>query len=116
MQRTENDGIIISCDFCGSDWDPVDTSMSAPMVEGHHGSVICLACLIQALDQMAPSDQAFDCTLCLVEAQGSEVQRWRHPGPTPSPGLAPKAVACRACIRQAAGRFGKDPEVQFTWP
>ena len=43
MQREEDGGIVISCDFCGTDWDEV-----VPMIEGHRGSVICLSCVEKA--------------------------------------------------------------------
>ena len=44
MQREEPDGIVILCDFCRRDWDGQE-----PMIEGHHGSIICLQCLKLAL-------------------------------------------------------------------
>jgi hypothetical protein len=115
MQRTEQGGIIISCDFCGRDWDAYDQTYSNPMVEGHHGSVMCLSCLKMALEQMAVGDGAFRCTMCIQEDLPAETPRWSHPGPTPSPGLNPTAIACRPCIRQAAGRFSKDPDVKWKW-
>ncbi|MBI1371591.1 MAG: hypothetical protein GC159_02355 [Phycisphaera sp.] len=115
MQRTEQGGVIISCDFCGVDWDAYDESMSNPMVEGHRGSVICLSCLKQALEHMAPAESEFMCTLCVNEKVPAGTERWFHPSPTPSPGLNAHAVVCRACIRQAAGRFNKDKDVDWTW-
>jgi len=116
MQRSEQGGIVISCDFCGVDWDAYDQTMSRPMVEGHRGSVICLECLKRALKEMrepAAGDE-YSCVMCLRE--GLTEARWFHPSPTPGAGLNAGAVVCRACIRQAAGRFGKDPEVAFEWP
>ena len=114
MQRTEQDGIIISCDFCGVDWDPHDETYANPMVEGHHGSVICLTCLRDALEQLAPREAGFDCCMCLQHREAG-TEAWAHPAPQPGPGLNPHAVACRPCIRQAAGRFSKDPDVQWKW-
>lgn len=114
MQRTEQDGIIISCDFCGTDWDAYDESHANPMVEGHHGSVMCLSCMKAALEQMALAEGGFHCTMCIQDLT-ADVQRWSHPHPTPSPGLNPMAIACRPCIRQAAGRFSKDPDVKWEW-
>ena len=110
MQREEdNGGIVISCDFCGTDWDE-----ELAMIEGHRGSVLCLACLKQALDNAEPSDEAFTGTLCLAEKPaGTSV--WKHPDPTPSPGLNPGALLCWDCIRLAAKGFHKDKEVDFRW-
>jgi len=115
MQRSEQDGIVISCDFCGTDWDPYDESNPRPMVEGHHGSVICLECVKLALQQMAPCEGEYRCTMCIREGLPPDLPRWSHTSAGPSPGLNPTAVACRACIRQAAGRFSKDPDVKWKW-
>jgi len=115
MQRTEDGGIIISCDFCGTDWDAYDESYANPMAEGHRGSVICLTCLKQALEHMSPAESAFMCTLCVIEEVPAGTERWYHPSPQPSAGLNQHAMACRACIRQAAGRFNKDKDVDWTW-
>lgn len=107
MQRTETDGIVISCDFCGVDWDEV-----LPMIEGHHGSIICLSCLKTALEQKSPAIHEFDCTLCLLH-HPKETVCWI---PTAHPTAAnPKATACQSCINQAAGTFSKDPDVDWKW-
>ena len=37
MQREDPEGIVISCDFCRRDWDGQEA-----MIEGHHGSILCL--------------------------------------------------------------------------
>lgn len=115
MQRSEDGGIIISCDFCGSDWDAYDESNSRPMVEGHHGSVICLECVKQALEQMSVRVGDYRCTLCVREGLPATRPRWTHPNAPPSPGLNVHAIACRACIRQAARRFHKDTDVPWQW-
>jgi hypothetical protein len=116
MQREESDGVIISCDFCGIDWDPNDHTYARPMVEGHHGAVICLPCLEVALKEMAPAGEGpWKCVLCLLDDLDESVQRWAHPDPSAGPGLNPGAHACRACIRQAAGRFNKDKDVDWEW-
>ena len=115
MQRQEASGVVISCDFCGVDWDPYDQQMTRPMVEGHHGSVICLGCLQSALKQMAEGEGPFRCTMCLREDLDPATEQWSHPNPTPAAGLNVDAVACRACLRQAAGRFHKDPDVDWQW-
>jgi len=111
MQRQTTDGIIISCDFCGTDWDPHDTTCARPMVEGHHGSVICLTCLQQALADHAEPAGPYTCTMCLRE--GLEKSRWFHPAPVPGDGLNDGATVCLSCIKQAARRFHKDPDVKF---
>jgi len=114
MQRTEAEGIVISCDFCGTDWDPFDQENTNPMVEGHHGSVICLSCLKRALAERKPAESGFNCTMCL-EDRDAGAERWFHPTPVPSEGLNPEAAVCLRCIHQAAGRFHKDPDVSWTW-
>ena len=115
MQRTTPDGFIISCDFCGTDWDPYDTAQPNPMTEGHHGSVICLSCTRLGLDHAAPAATAFQCTLGLTDHDPGETC-WQHPGPTPSDGLNPGATAHWDNLRQAGRTFGNDPEVDYTWP
>ena len=109
MQREEDGGIVISCDFCGLDWDEVRA-----MLEGHHGSVMCLDCLRYALEQAQPSEVAFKCTLCLREREEG-VRAWAHPGAEPSPGLNREAMACWDCIRLAAKTFHKDKDTDFRW-
>ena len=115
MQRTTSDGVIISCDFCGTDWDPYDETYSNPMVEGHVGSVMCLSCLRQAIEDMKPAENKYRCVMCIREGIEPETPRWFHPGPEPSDGLNAGAVACKACIKQAAGRFHKDKDVDWKW-
>lgn len=112
MQRTEPEGIVISCDFCGTDWDEVK-----PMIEGHHGSVLCLACMKAALAAIKAGDSSFPCTLCLVE-KDAEVPRWSHPqrSSQPLPGTNPGAILCQDCLNQAAGTFSKDPDVDWKKP
>jgi len=109
MQRTEDGGIVISCDFCGTDWDE-----ELPMIEGHKGSVLCLACLKRALDEAKPADEPFTGTLCLSEKPAG-ARCWLHPAAIASPGLNPDAPLCWDCIRLAAKGFHKDPDVDFRW-
>jgi hypothetical protein len=109
MQRTEHGGIIISCDFCGTDWD-----QELAMIEGHKGSVLCLVCLTQALDHAQPVGESFQCTLCLSE-KPADTKYWLHPDAKPSPGLNTDAPLCWDCIRLAAKGFHKDPDVDFRW-
>ncbi len=109
MQRQEDDGIVISCDFCGTDWDEV-----RPMIEGHQGSVICLQCLRYALEQSEPAPEAFHCVVCLVDKDAG-TRCWTHPAPKPSPGLNSGAVICWDCVRLGAKTFHKDKDVDFRW-
>jgi hypothetical protein len=101
--------VIISCDFCGCDWDEVQ-----PMIEGHKGSVLCLDCLKLALHHAQPSDEPFDCTLCLQQHTVG-TRAWRNAQADPSPGLNPAAALCWDCVRLAAKTFTKDPDVPWRW-
>lgn len=112
MQRTVDDGLIISCDFCGVDWDPL-TGMP-PMTEGHRGSVLCLDCLKRALPESAPADREFECTMCLQHHPPS-TRRWEHPNAPDRPGANPAASLCWACTRLAAKTFHKDKDIDFRW-
>ncbi len=104
MQRTDDDGVIISCDFCGTDWDPL-TGLPV-MTEGHRGSAMCLDCLQRALPEHEVSGTAFDCTLCL-QRRDAGTRAWRGP--------REGVTACWPCIRLAAKTFHKDREVDFRW-
>jgi hypothetical protein len=106
MQRHEAGGVIISCDFCFTDWDP-ETGLP-PMSEGHHGSVLCLDCLKIALEKAAPLGEPFNCTLCLREQLPATLPAYRSP-------TRPHAVACEECIHQAAKVFSRDPDVDWKW-
>jgi hypothetical protein len=116
MQRRVEDGIMISCDFCGTDWD-----QETAMIEGHHGSVLCLECFKTAHAAAAPAPDAnrdagsdFSCSLCLRTLAG-DVPHWRHPPmSSPPPGFNPDAVVCGDCLKQAAGAFHKDPDVPWS--
>jgi hypothetical protein len=125
MQRRVPEGIIISCDFCGTDWD-----QETAMIEGHHGSVLCLECFKTAyVEAAAPASDApasvgptsaagrdFCCSLCL-RTLGGDVPHWRHaPMASPPPGFNPEAVVCGDCLKQAAGAFHKDPDVPWSRP
>jgi hypothetical protein len=112
MQREEADGIIISCDFCGIDWDP-QTGLPA-MTEGHRGSVLCLDCLRSALPGSEPSASPFDCTMCL-QRRDAGTRRWEHDNPPDRPGTNPAATLCWECARLAAKTFHKDRDIDFRW-
>ena len=109
MQRETPEGIVISCDFCGEDWDEVK-----PMLEGHKGSVLCLDCLQRALSEAHREGGAFTCTMGLTDHDENTL-RWKHPDPTASPGLNPDAVVCWDNIRLAAKTFHKDKDIDFRW-
>ena len=107
MQRKTDHGIVIACDFCGTDWDQI-----LPMIEGHRGSVICLECVKLALDGVAAVDTAVECTMCLRPLQAGS-PRWRR-SQVPEHANAEAAI-CADCLKQAAGAFSKDREVPFDW-
>jgi hypothetical protein len=103
MQRIENGGLIVSCDFCGVDWDG-----RSPVIEGHRGSIICLECLKTGLDGLSTGDQPYQCTLCLRQPIPPAIPRWHHPS-------HPRTFACRDCIQQTADVFDRDVDVPWTW-
>src|SRR4051794_18944156 len=101
MQREDPDGIVIVCDFCRRDWDGQEA-----MIEGHHGSILCLECLKLALDEQKNGEDKYKCTLCLRFNIPPSVPRWSRSG-------NPDAVACQECLYQAAKTFGRNPDVDF---
>lgn len=103
MHRIEEGALIVSCDFCGTDWDG-----QSPVIEGHRGSVICLSCLQRALKDLAPPDGPYACTLCLRERIPTTVERWAHSN-------HPTTYACKSCVLQTADVFDRDPDVEFKW-
>ncbi|MEQ9455304.1 MAG: hypothetical protein RLN76_12035 [Phycisphaeraceae bacterium] len=105
MQRHEDGLVVIACDFTGTDWDE-----EIPMIEGHHGSVICLEGLALAIDGAADQAEGFSCTMCLREFEAGD-KAWRQENP---PATAnPHAVICWDCIQQADRSFAKDPDVAW---
>ena len=106
MQRTENDMVIISCDFTGLDW---DEKMS--MIEGHRGAVLSLEALRQAIEQATDADAAVECTMCLRTIDPPQ-RIWR---PTDPPATAnADAVICWDCIQQADKAFAADADSDWT--
>jgi len=103
MQRTEDGKVIISCDFCSSDWDEVK-----PMIEGHHGSVLCLNCLRVALVERSQLVGQYACTMCIQEDLPQTLPRWVSP-------IHEQAVACEDCLIQAAKAFDRDRSVDWSW-
>lgn len=84
------------------------------MLEGHRGSVLCLACLRHAMDNAEEAPADFDCALCLQHCEQGKAC-WSHPGPEMSPGVNRGAAVCWDCIRLAAKTFHKDKEIDFRW-
>jgi hypothetical protein len=112
MQRTEDGYIIVSCDFCGTDWDEV-----RPMIEGHHGSVLCLECLKTLLGQLTPAAEKVQCTMCL-RTKPAGALFWK-PAPStgaPPPGINPHAAICHDCVEQAADTFTRDKDIDWVRP
>lgn len=95
MQRQDPDGIVIMCDFCHRDWDGQEA-----MIEGHHGSVICLTCLNRAAKEKSAGAEKFSCTLCLRYNMPQKMPRWHNP-------QHPDAIICNECIEQATKAFAK---------
>ncbi|MHB1157294.1 MAG: hypothetical protein ACYC26_10710 [Phycisphaerales bacterium] len=106
MQRQVSGGIELACDFCGVTWDQVK-----PMIEGHRGSILCLACLAKAIEQAEESEEAFTCTMCRVEREAG-MKRW-HFEPRPAHANQ-EGVICWDCVQQADRAFGKDTDVDWT--
>jgi hypothetical protein len=106
MQREDPDGIVIVCDFCRRDWDGQE-----PMIEGHHGSILCLECLKVALEHQSTTlggEDKFKCTLCLRFNMPPAMPRWSNP-------THPEAMVCQECLYQAAKAFGRNPDVPWKW-
>ena len=101
MQRQDPDGIVLLCDFCRRDWDGQE-----PMIEGHHGSIMCLECLKFALKEQVAGTEKYKCTLCL---------RFNIPGTLPhwSNAAHAEATVCQECIYQAARAFSRNPDVPW---
>ncbi len=103
MQREEPEGIIIVCDFCRRDWDG-----QSPMIEGHHGSIICLDCLKLALAQQKEGADKYKCTMCLRFNMPPTLKRY-------APADHPDSIICHECIVQAAKAFSRNPDVPWQW-
>ena len=98
MQREDPEGIVIVCDFCRRDWDGQEA-----MIEGHHGSILCLECMKTALKEQACGTEKFKCTMCLRFNIPPELPRWSKAGSD--------AIACQECLYQAARTFGRNKEL-----
>lgn len=105
MQRHTRDGVILACDFCGTDWD-----MTQPMIEGHQGSILCLGCLAAAIEKAAESPGDFKCTMCQRDLDAGE----KAYAPDPRPEDAnDQATVCWDCTQQADRTFAKDPDTDW---
>ena len=95
------------------------------MIEGHHGSILCLECLKVALSAQATGGEKYKCTLCLRFNMPPELPHWSpfhssrvhrlpgmplsgRPGLRPQPGC-PLDVRARAipAAGQTAGQIGR---------
>ena|ERR1035437_2145842 len=107
MQRQDPDGIVIVCDFCRRDWDGQEA-----MVEGHHGSVLCLECLKHAIKEQETTpvggEEKYKCTLCLRFNIPIKLPHWSTPE-------HPEAIVCQECLYQAAKAFHKNSDVPWRW-
>ncbi len=102
-QRIEPEGLIVSCDFCGTDWDG-----ASPIIEGHRGALICLECLKRALGELQRAEDAYKCVLCLRDGLPAILPRFEHEN-------RPGVFGCKGCIEQAADVFDRDADVPWTW-
>lgn len=128
---TDPDNVQMSdvlCDFCAQEW-----TAGRQMVEGHHGSCICAACLTSAFgavvlegrddtaDVRAPANGSDGrspersasaapddprCTMCL---ETRREPHWRGVG-------RPQAFACRRCIKMASVILERDPDAEWARP
>lgn len=96
----------VLCDFCHREW-----VESLPMVEGHHGSVICGECLKVAFatvwnEGMSTATPGYKCTMCL---EHREEPAWESPA-------HPEATACKRCIKMGAVMLERDEESGWVRP
>ncbi len=78
------------------------------MIEGHHGSILCLQCMKSALPDQATDGEKFKCTLCLRFNIPPALPHWRNPA-------HPEAIVCQECLYQAAKAFSRNKDVDFTF-
>lgn len=83
------------------------------MIEGHHGSCVCGACLRVAYASVCSDEvpapttgDSFKCTMCLEDRTDAKFQSDAYP----------EAVICRRCIRMAAKALERDPDSNWTNP
>ena len=99
---------MLLCDFCRRDWDGQEA-----MIEGHHGSILCLECLKVALVEQhtrpGPGEGGkFTCTLCLRFNMPPTLPHWSH-------AAHPEALVCQECFYQAARTFSRNKDIDWTF-
>jgi hypothetical protein len=100
------DQAFFKCDFCFKPW-----ADDRPMVEGHHGSLICASCLTVAYTEIiineSPSvPSVASCSLCLEER---DQPGWQSP-------MTDAAVICLRCVKQSATVLEKDEDQDWNKP
>ena len=105
MQRQTPEGVILACDFCGTDWD-----MEKPMIEGHKGSILCIDCLARGIEEAKPAPAGFMCTMC---RQDYEAGTKAYIPLERAPNANPKAVICWDCLQQADRTFARDKDTDW---
>ena len=92
------------CDFCRRPaW-----ADDEPCVEGHHGSIICGACLTCAWTAVQVHRQGEAPTTCVMCLETRDELGWGPEGAS--------TRVCRRCIKQAAGALHKSKDWAWTKP
>ena len=78
------------------------------MIEGHHGSILCLECLKLALVGQHTGTEKYKCTMCLRFNMPPTLRHWNHPD-------HPDSIVCHECLIQAAKAFARNPDVPWEW-
>jgi hypothetical protein len=96
----------VLCDFCRTPW-----AVDRPVIEGHHGSVLCGDCLTLAyrgivLREAPTSPAGYSCTMCLEKR---DEPGWAGP-------MYPEANVCRRCVKMAAAVLHKDKDYAWEKP
>jgi hypothetical protein len=101
----------ILCDFCGQPW-----TDARPMIEGHRGACVCGNCLSIAYAELVLhklSDEPNEGeACCLCREEGRPEPHWR----TPLFEGEQTKIACRRCVKQAAGALHKDKDTDWSKP
>jgi hypothetical protein len=96
----------VLCDFCHREW-----TEGLPVVEGHHGSIVCGVCLTAAWatvvnEGVGTAKPGYQCTMCL---ERREEAGWESPA-------YPEASVCRRCIRMAGVALERDEDLAWRRP
>jgi len=96
----------VLCDFCHAEW-----TLDKPVIEGHHGSIICGNCLTVAYTQVVlhsvnTGPAGYQCTMCLENRPDIA---WQSPAYS-------EAVICQRCLKLAAGTLSKDKDFNWSKP